>query len=129
MGKTIGYARVSSVGQSLDVQLAKLKEYGCSKIYREKKSGVDSNRPELKKCLDYVREGDVLVITKLDRLARSTLDLHKIVKGLNDKDVGFRVLDQSMDTTTKEGRLIRWRRHREGDPCIWGLRYARHSRY
>ena len=106
MGKTVGYARVSTIGQSLEVQLEKLKAFGCNKIYREKQSGVDSNRHELKKCLDYVREDDVLVITKLDRLARSTLDLHRIVHDLNEKGVGFKVLDRSMDTTTKEGRLM-----------------------
>ena len=60
----------------------------------------------MKQCLDYERDGDVLVITKLDRLARSTLDLHKIVEQLNTKNVGFKVLDQSIDTTTKEGRLM-----------------------
>ena len=103
---TIGYARVSSIGQSLDVQIEKLTNFGCEKIYQEKLSGSTSQRPELSKCLDYVRDGDVLVITKLDRLARSTLDLHKIIEGLNQKQVGFKVLDQSIDTTTKEGRLM-----------------------
>jgi len=102
----IGYARVSSAGQSLEVQNDKLTEYGCTKIYREKRSGTTVNRPQLKQCLDYVRDGDVLVITKLDRLARSTLDLHKIVEQLNSKNVGFKVLDHSIDTTTKEGRLM-----------------------
>lgn len=103
---TVGYARVSSVGQSLDVQMQKLKGFGCDKIYKEKKSGLDAGRPELSKCLDYVRDGDVLVVTKLDRLARSTVDLHNIVDGLNSKGVGFVVLDQSFNTTTKEGRLM-----------------------
>ena len=102
----VGYARVSTVGQSLDVQTDKLNEFGCDKVYQEKVSGTTANRTELKKCLDYVRDGDVLVITKLDRLARSTLHLHKIVDGLNKKNVGFKVLDQSIDTTTKEGRLM-----------------------
>lgn len=104
---TIGYARVSSVGQSLDVQIDKLSDYGCEKIYQEKKSGTSPNRPELKKCLGYVRDGDTLIITKLDRLARSTLDLHKIVDKLSKKNVGFRVLDQSgLDTTRTEGKLL-----------------------
>lgn len=102
----VGYARVSSVGQSLDVQVDNLNAYGCDKVYEEKRSGTTANRPQLKKCLDYVREDDVLVITKLDRLARSTLDLHKIVDELNNKGVGFKVLDQSIDTTTKEGKLM-----------------------
>ena len=90
----------------MDIQVENLTEYGCDKIYQEKRSGTTANRPQLKQCLDYVRDGDVLVITKLDRLARSTLDLHKIVEQLNAKNVGFKVLDQSIDTTTKEGRLM-----------------------
>lgn len=102
----VGYARVSSVGQSLEIQIDKLTEYGCEKIYQEKQSGTTAHRVELKNCLDYVRDGDILVITKLDRLARSTLHLHKIVNDLNIKGVGFKVLDQSIDTTTKEGRLM-----------------------
>ena len=102
----VGYARVSSVGQSLEVQQEKLVSYGVDKLFAEKLSGTTAARPELKSCLEYVREGDVLVITKLDRLARSTLHLHKIVNDLNDRGVGFKVLDQSIDTTTKEGRLL-----------------------
>lgn len=102
----VGYARVSTTGQSLDVQVDKLLDYPCDKVYQEKKSGVTANRPELKKCLDYVREGDVLIITKLDRLARSTVDLHNILEQLNKKGVGFRVLDQSIDTTTSTGKLM-----------------------
>jgi DNA invertase Pin-like site-specific DNA recombinase len=102
----VGYARVSSVGQSLEVQQEKLVSYGVDKLFAEKLSGTTAARPELKSCLDYVREGDVLVITKLDRLARSTLHLHKIVNDLNERGVGFKVLDQSIDTTTKEGRLL-----------------------
>ena len=102
----IGYARVSTTGQSLEIQREKLDSYGVDKLFAEKLSGTTAARPELKSCLDYVREGDVLVITKLDRLARSTLHLHKIVNDLNNKGVGFKVLDQSIDTTTKEGRLM-----------------------
>ena len=102
----VGYARVSSVGQSLEAQQEKLVSYGVDKLFAEKLSGTTAARPELKSCLDYVREGDVLVITKLDRLARSTLHLHKIVNDLNERGVGFKVLDQSIDTTTKEGRLL-----------------------
>ena len=77
-----------------------------TKSIKRKRSGTTANRPQLKQCLDYVRDGDVLVITKLDRLARSTLDLHKIVEQFNSKNVGFKVLDQSIDTTTKEGRYV-----------------------
>jgi len=69
---TVGYARVSSVGQSLDVQLEKLK--GCDKVFKEKRSGVDTGRPALKQCLEFLRDGDTLLVTKIDRLARSTSD-------------------------------------------------------
>ena len=102
----VGYALVSSLGHSLEVQQEKLVSYGVNKLFAEKLSGTTAARPELKSCLDYVREGDVLVITKLDRLARSTLHLHKIVNDLNNRGVGFKVLDQSIYTTTKEGRLL-----------------------
>lgn len=102
----VGYARVSSIGQNLEVQTKALNKFGCGKIYSEKRTGTTTARPELKACLDYVRDGDILVITKLDRLARSTLHLHKIIDELNTKKVGFKVLDQSIDTTTKEGRLM-----------------------
>ena len=76
----VGYARVSSVGQNLDTQLEKLKH--CNKIFQEKISGTTDKRPRLKDCLEYVREGDSLIVTKLDRLARSTFDLCKIAKEL-----------------------------------------------
>jgi len=102
----VGYARVSSIGQSLDIQLDKLTEYGCEKIYKEKKSGVTADRKELKTVLDYVRDGDVLVITKLDRLARSTFHLTQISKQLEDKGVELVVLDQSIDTSTSTGKLL-----------------------
>ena len=84
----------------------KLNEFGCDKVFQEKRSGTTAQRPEFKRCIEYVREGDLLVITKLDRLARSTLHLHSTLSKLNEKDVGFKVLDQSIDTTTKEGRLM-----------------------
>jgi DNA invertase Pin-like site-specific DNA recombinase len=102
----VGYARVSSVGQSLDVQVDKLNEFGCELIFKEKQSGTSAQRPEFKKCIEYLRDGDILVITKLDRLARSTLHLHSTLDKLNQKGVGFKVLDQSIDTTRKEGRLM-----------------------
>jgi len=106
-GQLIGYARVSSVGQSLDVQIEKLNEHGCHNIYKEKKSGTSTdNRPQLNSCLDFLREGDTLVITKLDRLARSTLDLAKIVDDLERGGIGFVVLDQNIDTTTLTGKLL-----------------------
>ena len=102
---TVGYARVSSAGQDLSVQLEKLK--GCDKLFKEKRSGVDVGRPELKRCLDYLREGDTLLVTKIDRLARSTSDLYRIVSKLADKGVAFKVLDDpSIDTSSRTGKLI-----------------------
>ena len=100
----IGYARVSSVGQSLDVQLDKLSE--CDRIYQEKKSGTNDKRPQLRECVDYVREGDTLVVTRLDRLARSTLHLCQLAKELERKGVNLLVLDQSIDTGSATGRLL-----------------------
>lgn len=100
----IGYARVSTVGQSLDVQLDRLAD--CDRVYREKASaGSAKNRPELKNALDFVREGDQLIVTKLDRLARSVVDLSNIVQRLEDKKVDLIVLDQGIDTTTIYGKL------------------------
>ncbi|WP_088185650.1 recombinase family protein [Sphingobium sp. Z007] len=105
---TIGYARVSSVGQSLDIQQAALADAGCDKIFAEKKSGRRaSDREQLALALDYVRAGDTLVVTRLDRLARSVIDLHHIIAKLTDKGVSFRVLQQSgIDTSTSSGKLL-----------------------
>lgn len=100
----VGYARVSSVGQNLDVQLKKLAH--CDKIFEEKKTGLNDNRPRLRACLEYVREGDMLVITRLDRLARSTLDLCNIAKKLEEKNVKLHVIDQNIDTSDATGRLL-----------------------
>src|SRR5437764_17824 len=93
--KTIGYARVSSLSQSLDVQLEQLKAAGCDKLFAEKRSGTSTQgREALAEALDYAREGDTLVVTRLDRLARSAADLHAVVSQLNAKGVGFRCLQQ-----------------------------------
>ena len=106
IGLKIGYARVSSSGQSLDVQIDKLKKAGCEKIYHEKLSGTDQNRPKLLECLDYVRAGDRLIVTKLDRIARSVLHLKQISDRLDKKQVDLVVLDQNIDTTTSQGKLM-----------------------
>lgn len=107
MNAIVGYARVSSVGQSLDVQLDKLKAVGCTRIYSEKRSGRQAaTRPELQACLQFLREGDTLVICRLDRMARSVLDLAKIAELLSKKGVALKVLDQAIDTSTSEGRLM-----------------------
>ena len=100
----VGYARVSSVGQSLDIQLEKLEH--CDKIFQEKKSGASGKRPRLHDCLEYVREGDSLVVTRLDRLARSTLHLCQIADELARKGVHLQVLDQNIDTSDATGRLL-----------------------
>lgn len=102
----IGYARVSSSGQSLEVQQEKLRIAGVEKVFEEKKSGARADaRHQLRAMLDYVREDDVVVITKMDRMARSMRDLLNIVGTLEEKGVGLKVLDQSIDTTTPEGKM------------------------
>ena len=102
----VGYARVSSSGQSLEVQQEKLKTAGVEKIFEEKKSGARADaRQQLLALMDYVREGDVVVVTKMDRMARSMRDLLNLVGQLDDKGVGLKVLDQSIDTTTPEGKM------------------------
>src|SRR5665648_104946 len=102
----VGYARVSSTGQDLAVQFEKLEEAGCEKVFKEKRSGVDAGRPELKRCLEYLREGDTLLVTKIDRLARSTSDLYRVVSTLADKGVAFKVVDDpTIDTTSRTGKL------------------------
>jgi DNA invertase Pin-like site-specific DNA recombinase len=100
----VGYARVSSVGQSLEIQLNKLQD--CDKIFQEKKSGTSDNRPRLKECLEYVREDDTIVVTRLDRLARSTLHLCQIAEELKRKKVAIQVIDQNIDTNDATGRLL-----------------------
>jgi len=100
----IGYARVSSAGQSLDVQLDKL--HHCEKIFQEKKSAAGGKRPRLEACMEYVREGDTLVVTRLDRLARSTLHLCQLAEDLARKNVHLQVLDQQIHTGDATGRLL-----------------------
>jgi DNA invertase Pin-like site-specific DNA recombinase len=80
---------------------------GCDKVFREKRSGVDSGRPALKQCLAFLRDGDTLLVTKIDRLARSTSDLYRIVSELAEKGVSFKVVDDpSIDTTSRTGKLV-----------------------
>ena len=101
----VGYARVSSTGQSLEVQLTKLAT--CDKVFSEKKSATSTNgRTALADCLTYLREGDQLLITRLDRLARSVLDLTKIAHDLQQRKIDLVVLDQSIDTSTPTGKLM-----------------------
>ncbi|HAV49732.1 MULTISPECIES: recombinase family protein [unclassified Brevundimonas] len=104
----IGYARVSSAGQSLEVQLEKLKAAGAEEIFAEKRSGTSTDgREELTAALRFARRGDVLIVTRMDRLARSVADLAAIVADLTKREIGFKVLDQAtVDTTTANGRLM-----------------------
>lgn len=102
----VGYARVSCISQNLDVQEAKLRAYGCEKIFSDKHTGNTANRPELAKCREFLREGDEFVITKLDRLARSTYHLTQIAKELEEQNIELAVLDQDINTSTPIGRLL-----------------------
>jgi DNA invertase Pin-like site-specific DNA recombinase len=105
-GSLVGYARVSTKGQLLDRQLHALTEARCIRIYADKKSGKNAEREELWKALDFLREGDTLVVPSLDRLGRSIQDLIAIVSGLRKRGIGFTSLHESLDTTTPGGRLV-----------------------
>ena len=103
----VGYARVSSTGQNLTSQIEALEEAGCEKIFQEKKSGTKTyDRQELQNALDFVRNGDTLIVTRLDRCSRNVKDLHQIIETLNNKNVGFKATEQEIDTTTSAGRLM-----------------------
>ena len=104
----IGYARTSTVeqGASFDAQHAQLRAADCEKVFAEQVSAVSPEREELEAAIEFAREGDVLVCTKLDRLARSVPHLCEIGKRLDAKKVGLKVLDQAIDTTTPTGRLM-----------------------
>ena len=102
-----GYARVSTNGQDLSAQDAELRATGCAKVVKEKVSGAKTDRPELAKAIGRLEEGDVLVITRLDRLARSTRDLLNVIALIAERGAGFRSLkDAWADTTTPHGRLM-----------------------
>src|SRR5277367_4543093 len=105
--RRLGYARVSTYGQTLDAQLEQLRGAGCTKIYREKVTGARADRRELLKMLDTLAPGDVVTVTRIDRLARSTFDLFAIVKQIVDAKAHFRSLAEPWaDTGTSTGRLM-----------------------
>ena len=105
--RLIGYARVSTVGQTLDSQLEQLRGVGCTKIYREKVTGAHSDRRQLLDMLKHLAPGDVVTVTRIDRLARSTFDLFGIVKQIVDGKAQFRSLAEPWaDTGTSTGRLM-----------------------
>ena len=107
MATIYGYARVSTVGQTLGVQLDGLKAAGCTRIFREKVSGARADRRELNKMLFSLEDGDLVVVTRIDRLARSTFDLFAIVKSIVDHKAQFRsIAEPWADTSTATGRLM-----------------------
>lgn len=101
----VGYARVSTVDQNEDRQMEALKKEGCEKIYLDKLSGKDTNRPALKEMFSFIREGDTVLVTEFSRFSRSTRDLLDLVQQLTDKKVDFRSLKENVDTTTPAGKL------------------------
>ena len=105
--RRFGYARVSTVGQTLDSQLEQLRGVGCTKTYREKVTGAHNDRRELLKMLKHLAPGDVVTVTRIDRLARSTFDLFAILKQIVDAKAQFRSLAEPWaDTGTSTGRLM-----------------------
>lgn len=101
----IGYARVSTTAQNLDMQIEALNKAGCEKIYTEKESGV-KERPVLKELLSFIRQGDTLVVYKLDRLGRSVRELLAIVDDLREKGISLVALQDNIDATTPSGKMM-----------------------
>ena len=106
MANLIGYARVSTGDQSTDMQRDALTEAGCSRLFEDSASGTLRERPQLTAALDYLREGDTLVVWRLDRLGRSLKHLIETVQLLDERGVGFKSIHESIDTTTSTGRLV-----------------------
>ncbi|MCA3470370.1 MAG: recombinase family protein [Rhodobacter sp.] len=102
----IGYARISTDDQNLDAQLDALNVAGAGRIFADRISGSKRQRPELDRMLDQLRDGDVVMVTKYDRLARSLRDLLDLVQSIRDRGAGFRSLAEDIDTTTPAGRLV-----------------------
>lgn len=129
----IGYARVSTEEQRLDAQIGALNEAGAGRIFSDKISGTKRSRPELDRLLDQLRPGDVVLVTKYDRLARSLPDLLDIVACVEQRKAGFRSIAEDIDTTTPAGRLIfhvfaslaQFERERIRERTMEGLKAAR----
>jgi DNA invertase Pin-like site-specific DNA recombinase len=102
----VGYARVSTRGQDLALQLDALAQAGCDRVYKDVGSGTLRRRPELEACLDYLRSGDTLVVWRLDRLGRGLRHLIELVADLQERGVAFRSLKENIDTSTATGRLF-----------------------
>jgi len=106
MSSKFGYARVSTEGQDLSIQLDTLEKLGCEKIFKEKRSGTSLKRLELRRCLDHLREGDTLIITRIDRLARSLRDLQNIVHDFERRGITLRAIEQPIDTSSAAGKAF-----------------------
>ena len=102
----VGYARISTITQNEDRQIEALTNAGCEKIYLDKMSGKDTNRPQLKEMFTFIREGDTVLVTEFSRFSRSTKDLLDLVEKLQAKKVDFRSLKENVDTTTSSGKLV-----------------------
>ncbi|HAU0345706.1 TPA: recombinase family protein [Legionella pneumophila] len=103
----VGYARVSTIDQNLDIQLEALNSAGCKKIFSEKKSGASKkDRTALDECMEYIREGDTLVVTRIDRLTRSILDLQTLLHYLKEKSIHLKALEQPVDTSNASGKFF-----------------------
>jgi DNA invertase Pin-like site-specific DNA recombinase len=107
-GKLIGYARTSTIEQEagLAAQVVELEVAGCSKVFAEQVSSVDARRPQREEVLRYLRDGDTFIVTRPDRLARSTTDLLNTVQGLTERGVAVRILSMDVDTSTATGKLL-----------------------
>lgn len=106
MNLNLGYARVSTQDQLLDLQLDALTAHSCQTIYQEHASGKSAERPELENCLKALRTGDTLVVWRLDRLGRNLADLIRIVNDLEKREIGFVSLTEQINTTTPAGKLV-----------------------
>jgi len=102
----IGYIRVSTIDQNTARQEEALKPFNCEKVFIEKISGKNADRPELTAMMEYIREGDTLIVSEISRLARNTKDLLKIVEDLNNKGVLIKILKEGIDTTTATGKFM-----------------------
>ena len=102
----VGYARISTITQNEDRQIEALTNAGCEKIYLDKLSGKNTNRPQLKEMFTFIREGDTVLVTEFSRFSRSTKDLLDLVEKLQAKKVDFRSLKENVDTTTSSGKLV-----------------------
>jgi DNA invertase Pin-like site-specific DNA recombinase len=105
-GHRIGYARVSTAAQNIDSQIDALYAFGCKKVFSDKESGVKTERPGWQQLMDYIREGDILVITELSRMTRSLKHLLQVVEDLNNKGIGIVSLREHIDTSTATGRCF-----------------------